>query len=155
MENCKSFGTKGGFKKCGKCEAGIKTECEKTYLASIKPEIIQFEYKKDEVKPEENKPENATPEENTPAIETVVGTAKIGKADQIKNMIFGLAKKAQFTRKELGEKLRKAFPEYKKSTLSTYISDSFNVKYAGATGCGEHRMLSYTKVGTKKIVTVR
>ncbi len=76
---------------------------------------------------------------------------KFNKAQQIKDMIFSLARKAQYTRKEIQALLESSFSEYKKSTISTYISDSFNSKYVNVTGC--KRKLKYTLVANKKIVT--
>ncbi len=79
--------------------------------------------------------------------------ARFNRAQEIRAKIFSLALKAQYTRKEIQVILDKTFSEYKKSTLSTYISDSFNIKYCQKTGC--KKMLDYVIVSNKKIVTVR
>lgn len=160
---CKSFGKNNGsgtFKKCADCL--IKSDCQEELKLSFLSEKNEKAGNVEagsvdsvnsvQIEKIEKKEEKVMTTSNS----TQAGKAgKIGKAQEIKDTIFSLAKKAAYTRKELGQAVRAAFPEYKNSTLSTYISDSFNVKYAGATGCGKHRMLAYVQVGKKKIITVR
>lgn len=161
---CKSFGKNNGsgtFKKCADCL--IKSDCQEELKLSFLSEksekagsgegsVSVNSENSVQIEKIEKKEEKVMTTSNS----NQAGKAgKIGKAQEIKDTIFSLAKKAAYTRKELGQAVRAAFPEYKNSTLSTYISDSFNVKYAGATGCGKHRMLAYVQVGKKKIITVR
>ncbi len=144
--DCKSFGKKNAnFKKCTSCKAEVKEECKELFSALVLKKSKEVEEEVEEVKEVESTVEKKKVEE------TVVKVGKIGKAQQIKDKIFSLAKKAMYTRRELGKVMRESFPEYQNSTISTYISDSFNVKYAQATGCGKHRMLAYVQVGSKKV----
>lgn len=152
---CKSFGKKvASFKKCEECKTKEKEACQEIFKSSLVAKNEKAAAAKTAGTVNVNK-ENKKGEDVMKNQNTTNGTAKIGKAQEIKNMIFSLARKAMYTRKELGQAMRNAFPEYKNSTLSTYISDSFNVKYAGATGCGIHRMLAYVQTGKKKIIVVR
>ncbi len=159
--DCKSFGKKSAnFKKCLTCEDEVKKACQDAFIALS---AEKTEVKGTEVKEITNNQENQKNQEiktmknlkNSTNSTTAATNAKIGKAQMVKDMIFSLARKAEYTRKELGQAIQASFPEYKNSTLSTYISDSFNVKYAGVTGCGAHRMLSYVQTGKKKIIVVR
>jgi ribosomal protein S18 len=155
------------FKKCEDCPEKMKIACQSAFVDLSLKKIEDEEgkavvegsavknnsnnSKKEEIETMTNQ-KNST--ENT-TVKTSAVNAKIGKAQQVKDAIFSMARKAEYTRKELGQAIQGAFPEYKNSTLSTYISDSFNVKYAGVTGCGAHRMLAYVKVGDRKIIVVK
>jgi len=161
ITDCKSFGKKvAGFKKCEDCQVEMKEACQEMFKASFIAEKKKDEKKEEKVVETQVVTEIKSDKEGEKIMEntsnnTQATAGKIGKAQEIKSMIFSLAKKAAYTRRELGAAMREAFPEYKNSTLSTYISDSFNVKYAGATGCGIHRMLAYVQVGKKKVIVVR